>query len=502
MSWQHRWGVLLVLVVTLPWYARATAQTDDSTARFEVASIKRNTDGHFGSGPPYLPNGDVRLINVPIRNLVLSAYPENFSPIEIIGLPSWAESERYDVVAKGKPAPTPTERQQMWRALLAERMKLAAHYETREKTSYELVIASASGKLGPGLNPSTLDCTKPAGPPAPPPAGQRPDLKVLGMSRCAAFSFDRDQTMYAGGVTLGVLARMIAPTAGRPVVDRTGLSGNYSVVMRFQRGPQRADAVPGPDDPPSLFTALQEQLGLKLRDAKTQAHALRFDVVSVKEHVGTDRSVRFEAPPPDGYRQANLDLQSYIRIAYQVPQPERLTGLPNWTLTARYDIVGKASRRISEDERRAMLRDVLASRFHMRAHFESREQQVYVMTAARPDRRLGPGLKPRPDCESSPCESGGSGRADGVGMRAVTLKQLADGMLSALTRQVVIDETGIAGAFDISVSWRPDRANDDPNDSRPSLFTALQEQLGLKLEPERRPVDVLVVDHIERPDPD
>jgi uncharacterized protein (TIGR03435 family) len=75
-------------------------------------------------------------------------------------------------------------------------------------------------------------------------------------------------------------------------------------------------------------------------------------------------------------------------------------------------------------------------------------------------------------------------------------------MLSALARQLVVDETGIEGKFDVSASWRPDTAAADPNDPRPSLFTAMKEQLGLKLEAQRRPVDVLVIDHIERPDPD
>ena len=75
-------------------------------------------------------------------------------------------------------------------------------------------------------------------------------------------------------------------------------------------------------------------------------------------------------------------------------------------------------------------------------------------------------------------------------------------MLSALLRQVVRDETDIPGRFDVSASWRPEFAGVDPNESRPSLFTALQEQLGLKLESERRAVDVLVIDAIGRPTPD
>ena len=148
-----------------------------------------------------------------------------------------------------------------------------------------------------------------------------------------------------------------------------------------------------------------------------------------------------------------------------------------------------------------MLREVLVTRFQLRTHVESREQTVFVMTAVRPDKRLGPGLKLRTDCGTDPCTSSGTGWPEGLAIRGTTLAQLADGMLSNLQRQVVRDETGIDGAFDVTISWRPESANPDPNDPRPSFFTAMQEQ-GLKLEPQRRPVDVLVIDRLERPSPD
>ena len=97
-------------------------------AELEVASIKKNTTNQFASGPQPSPStGLFSMVNVPARTIVLRAYPLQTIPLDVIGLPSWAESERYDVIAKGKPGATPDEQQQMWRALLAERMKLAAH---------------------------------------------------------------------------------------------------------------------------------------------------------------------------------------------------------------------------------------------------------------------------------------------------------------------------------------------------------------------------------------
>jgi uncharacterized protein (TIGR03435 family) len=231
-----------------------------------------------------------------------------------------------------------------------------------------------------------------------------------------------------------------------------------------------------------------------------QDSAPRFDVASVKPNVGRDRSIPFRPPPPDGITLTNNPLESIIRYAYSV-QPFRLEGVPSWTQDERFDIAAKAAGPISDDQRRLMMRALLVERFRLKAHFETHEKTIYVMTLARADKQLGPGLKPRPECATSPCQSGGSGRRDAIQIRAVTLTQLADGMISTLRGELVRDETGVPGAFDVELSWRPETST-DPDDARPAFVTAMQEQLGLKLEPMRRPVEVLVVESIDRPTPD
>jgi uncharacterized protein (TIGR03435 family) len=245
---------------------------------FDVASIKKNTTNRFATGPPPNPStGRVSMVNVPIRNIVLQAYPVQVLPaIGVLGLPSWADSERYDVIAKGKPGATLDERQQMWRALLADRMKLAAHYEMRELPSWDLVFARSDHRLGPQLKPSSLDCSQSAGVPPPPEAAKDlRDMRQMAMSRCSVFWFDLDETMSSGGARMSDLIRMMSPAAGRPIVDRTGLEGFYSVAFRFQRI-VRLNITPSPDDPPSVFTAIKE-LGLKLESSKTQAQVLVLD---------------------------------------------------------------------------------------------------------------------------------------------------------------------------------------------------------------------------------
>ena len=236
------------------------------------------------------------------------------------------------------------------------------------------------------------------------------------------------------------------------------------------------------------------------RIISAQDAVLRFDVASVKRNAG-DAGFTFAPDPVDGFRRTNYPLfDGIIRYAYEL-QPFRVIGAPEWTRNERYDIVAKAARPISDAERRLMVRTLLADRFKMTSHFEMRDRTVYLMKPLRADAHLGPGLKPRPECESSPCQSGGSGRSDGINIRAVTLKQFAEGMLSTLRGELVYDDTGVPGRFDVELSFRPD-ASTDANDTRPALVTAIQEQLGLKLEPQRRAIEVLVIDSIDRPSAD
>jgi uncharacterized protein (TIGR03435 family) len=225
---------------------------------------------------------------------------------------------------------------------------------------------------------------------------------------------------------------------------------------------------------------------------------LRFDVASVKPN-GSGGGINFRPHPLDGIVFSNYPLEAIVRIAYGV-QPFRVVGLPAWTAEERFDIAAKATRTISEDERRLMMRALLAERFQLKAHFENRERTIYVMTAARADRRLGPGLKPRPDCETSKCSSGGGARGGELKQEAVTLTEVA-GMLSTLREELVRDEAGLPGRFDVQLSWKPETSTDS-NDDRPAFFTAIQEQLGLKLEPQRRPVEMLIIESIDRPTPD
>lgn len=162
---------------------------------------------------------------------------------------------------------TSDELREMLQTLLAERFKLAVHYETQERPVYALVLARPDGRLGPGLRKSELDCdaiykAQRAGTPlevATPKNGAPP----CGMSAGGGM-------VRAGGMSLAVLTGNLAQAAGRVVVDKTGLTGNYEFTLQFDARPPGSTPA---DDRPLVFTAVQEQLGLELESDRAPCPA-------------------------------------------------------------------------------------------------------------------------------------------------------------------------------------------------------------------------------------
>ena len=205
--------------------------------RFDAASIKRNTSGSGNSGGSTTPN-QIRATNVTLSWLLLRAY--GLQDYQVVGAPAWTRTERYDVMARVEQA-EPKQFDAMLRNLLADRFQLVARNETREMPVYALVVARP-GQLGPRLTKTAMtDCTK---------TGQF----------CGTNS--SNTVMRSVAETMRRLAAQVSPLAGRTVIDQTGLDGGYDFELTWTSDAQRP---PRPnDDGPSIFTALQEQLGLRL----------------------------------------------------------------------------------------------------------------------------------------------------------------------------------------------------------------------------------------------
>ena len=229
---------------------------------------------------------------------------------------------------------------------------------------------------------------------------------------------------------------------------------------------------------------------------------------------------------------------AYGRRAFDVRE---ILGGPSWIDSDRFDIVAKVDGDLralylpdgkgSPGLAYLMLRTLLAERFKLVLHTETRDVPIYALVLARSDGRLGSKLvRSEIDCDKAlaeqadallktgrlpappagqgpPCSIGGPpGKFTG---NDVTMQMFADALTSSVNRnnlasspvnRVVVDQTGLQGYFDVSLEWTPDELSADSGGG--SIFTALQEQLGLKLVPTRGSVDVLIIDHVEQPAPD
>jgi len=269
-------------------------------------------------------------------------------------------------------------------------------------------------------------------------------------------------------------------------------------------------------------------------DAQSPADAppLQFDVASVKpNHSGDFR--RAIGPSPGGFSALNSSLRELVAMAYGVPQSVAAINViagPAWIDSERFDIDAKTGvERLPPAQISEMLRAVLTDRFHVKAHKETRERDVYALVVADSARGLGPRLtaatydcaaryaalarKETPQALPPPGPDGrrtcsGQSRPGNVYAIGFQIDSLADS-LAPFVGRVVLNRTGLTGGFNFDVTWTPEQLppnrpdGDDPriDPNGPSIFTALREQLGLRLESQRAPVEVVVIDSAERPTP-
>jgi uncharacterized protein (TIGR03435 family) len=269
-------GVALLGMTVLA--AQTPLATSSDGPRFDVASIKPNTTENGSSSFGLLPGGVFRVVNGVVFGIITTAFGGDrpLHESQVIGAPDWVSTSRFDITAK---APDPDVKQHdvlpMLQAMLADRFKLQVHHEPRELPVYALVKARADGRLGPQLRASSLDCEAVArarreG--APLPSDAPKDRPICGGYRMNSSA--EGLTMMAGGITMQTLVNILANQSERIVVDHTGLTGVFDVDLHWDF--TRTNVT---NDAPTIFTATQEQLGLKL-----ESQRLSVDVVVI-DHV-------------------------------------------------------------------------------------------------------------------------------------------------------------------------------------------------------------------------
>jgi uncharacterized protein (TIGR03435 family) len=217
-----------------------------------------------------------------------------------------------------------------------------------------------------------------------------------------------------------------------------------------------------------------------------------FEVASIRPTpAGTNGGTSFDLYEGGRLRIINEPVKLLIRVAFQI-QNAQIIGGPSWLDTDRYDIEAKTGRaeKIKPGELNPLMRSLLTERFHLKFHRDTRELTVFALVI----KKDGPKLKASAEGEGSAMNTaGGSGKESRLSATGASMALLAGYVGNRLGR-IVVDKTGLRGSYNFTLNW----AQED-NSSAPSLVTALREQLGLRLESQKSPMEVVVIDGIERP---
>jgi uncharacterized protein (TIGR03435 family) len=253
--------------------------------------------------------------------------------------------------------------------------------------------------------------------------------------------------------------------------------------------------------------------------AQNAAHP-QFEVASIKPNHSADGRSTFMMAPGGRMVATNVPVKMLILMAFEL-RDNQLSGLPGWADSDRFDITAKPEdgSGIKPDDTHAMIRALLMDRFKLTFHKETKEMPIFALVAGKGGSKLAPSKGNADfDDEASSRATSGPGRGRGQGVRItrgeingqnVTVDMLTD-QLSRIVGRSVIDQTGLKGSYDFTLKYLPDTpaplgrgpesSDAAPSDSQmPSIFAAVQEQLGLKLEAQRGPVDMYIVDRLEKP---
>jgi uncharacterized protein (TIGR03435 family) len=524
---------MLLIILALFLSVAAFGQSTETPPQFDIADIHLSPH----STNPFMTGGVLRAGRYELRkatlvDLIRTAYGVDAD--NVVGGPNWLESDRFDVVAKTPAATTPETAKLMLQSLLADRFKLVVHMDTKFMPAFVLSVGKSKPKLKESEEAGNAGCQRQPQPPQP---GVIPPNVVS----C------RHMTMEA-------FARRLREMAGDyitiPVVNATRLEGFWDFDLKWTfRGALSQAGSEGI----TVFDAVDKQLGLKLESEKAPAPVIVVDSMNQRptdNPPGVATSLP-PGPPPEfevadikpsmpGTRQnarlqnGRIDVQAFplknlIRLAWDINSEEMLAPTPKWMDSARFDIVAKApdlgpENRPDIDALRSMLRTLLVDRFKMVTHMEDRPVTSYTLVAVKPKlQKADPSNRTR-------CKEGApSGVKDArdtnptlsrlVTCQNTTIGQFADQLPSLAPGYIhtpVVDATGLDGAWDFTLSFSPNSflasgvakggeggqqtgglsQTSDPNGAV-TLFEAINKQLGLKLETQKRPYPVLVIDHIE-----
>ncbi|HUB80631.1 MAG TPA: TIGR03435 family protein [Bryobacteraceae bacterium] len=535
-------GSLLLSSATLALFGQST----DGPPKFAAADvhISPKTRNSFVRTVP-VRNGRYEVKQATMVDLIHLAY--EIDADKVLGGPNWLEMNRYDVIAKvpeGSPADA---LKPMLQTLLGERFKLALHKEMKPLPTYALVagkkpqLKQAEGTEESGCRPQSAvggqaAMTVMIG------GGDGPTRLVFGPGGTVQYAC-RNITM---GAFVAGLPRMIGGGAlgPNPILDETGLKGGWNFDLRwsamFGFGPAENQA-----ERITIFEAVEKQLGLKLEARQVPIPVMvvdsvnekptenppgtsdilpvvpaptEFEVASVKPAKPGGRGISFR--PANGGRltASGAPMRLLLLQAFNANN-DSLVGVPSWADTERFDITAKAPGDAAATDREAlapMLRSLLVERFGLQYHTEDRQIAAYSLTGNKPKmKRADPAS--RTFCKDKPPPPGAPPFTRVLTCQNATMAQFAE-YLQYMTQELnwpVADATEIEGTWDFTLTFSMNfgmpmmrgggeaaagagpAAPPDPSGGL-SIFEAVEKELGLKLEKQKRTEKVIVIDHLEQ----
>ena len=523
--------------------------------KFEIADVHvspKTTNAFIR--PPAARNGRYELKNATMLDLIRIAY--GFDQDKILEGPNWLELDRFDVIAKIPAGTSADDQKAMLQSLLEDRFKLVVRKETKPLPTWALTAgkqphlkeADGSGSTGCKLQADS-------GPPVegtPRLFMSNPDgtTTTINIGPGATIQFQcRNMTMAA--FAAGLRGMLGAQLGTNPVLDETGLKGSWNFDIRWSLG---LIGLAGDGTQISVADAVEKQLGMKLEQRQTPtpvivveranrtpgdnppglAEALppvpaptEFEVADVKI-ASPDPSpglptALMRMMPGGRFVSNGMPMRFLISRAFNANNNEQIVGLPSWADAVKLSITAKAPDEaitgpgLDQEALAPMLRALLVDRFKMTYHTEERPMSAYSLISVKPKMKkadpasrifcrtgVAPAGSP-PGSVTLTCQNGA------MALFAERLQNLAPGL-----EWPVLDATGIEGGWDFSFTFsrlpqgvnRPGRGGDagapggEPAASDPgggyTIFEAIEKQLGLKLQSQKRPMPVFVIDHIEQ----
>ena len=534
-------SVMLAGILSL----QASGQSTDGT--FEIADVHSSPRSTTSVMRSAVRIGRYEIRNATMLDLIRTAY--GLDGDKILGGPAWLDYDRFDVIARIPAPPPPLDTlKSMLQTLLADRFKLTLHKDTRPVAGYVLSMGKGKPKLKEADGTGETGCK--SQPQTLPPA--TPGVLNLPMTAVAC----HNMTMEAFAAALRGISQ---GSINNAVVDSTGLKGAWDFDLKWSS--RIVFDLLGGADAVTLPDAVDKQLGLKLEEQKIPTPVIVVDQVNKKPTDNPpDLATKFPPPPPSEFEVADIKpsapitspgqfgqvgflpggrvnlprfpLTLAISLAWNIPSDE-IVGAPKWLNSTNFDIIAKAPVEAAPVTGGAPLQDLgpmlqalLVDRFKMKIHFEERPVTAYTLVQAKPK------LKKADPAGRTGCKTSNAPRAPGIAIgqgafrlppslvtcQNITMAQFADQLqilAGSYIHYPVVDGTGLEGAWDFNFTFSPISpaqlsglrgappagAGDAPGASDPvggtSLFDAVEKQLGVKLEMQKRPYSVFVIDHIE-----